>query len=127
MPAATRRQLPAHPPNIGDAYEFRSVDWGEMTVDWDTFPPNDLRPLLRGLPDDLCQCPHWGFLLKGRVIVRYADHEETIEAGQTYYMSPGHAPEATEDCEALQLSPAAELRKTMEVIGRNMAAMAPPH
>ena len=127
MPAATRRQLPAHPPNLGDAYELRSADWGEITVDFDTFPPGDLAPLLKGLPDDRCQCPHWGFLFKGRFVVRYADHEETIEAGQAYYIAPGHAPEALEDCENLQFSPSGEMRKSMEVMYRNMAAMAPPH
>jgi len=126
MPAATRRQLPAHPPDLGEGYELRSETWGDISVDFDTFPPHDLAPLLKGLPDDRCQCPHWGFLFRGRVVVRYADHEEHIEAGQAYYMAPGHAPEALEDCEILQFSPAAELRRTLEVMGRNMATMGAP-
>src|SRR5207245_7421707 len=41
-----------------------------MTIDFAKFPPHDLAPLLKGLPDDRCQCPHWGFLFKGRIVVR---------------------------------------------------------
>ena len=26
---------------------------------------NDLGKALAGLPDDVCQCPHWGYMLKG--------------------------------------------------------------
>lgn len=124
MPASQRIEMPIVA-DMGDAYKFRSVEWGDMSVSFDTFPPGDLAPLLEGLPDDLCQCPHWGFLFKGRVVVRYADHEENIEAGQAFYMPPGHAPESFEDCEILQFSPSAESRKTDEAIARNMAKGAP--
>ena len=26
---------------------------------------SDLAPLLKGLPGDSCQCPHWGYMLAG--------------------------------------------------------------
>ena len=26
----------------------------------------DATPLLKGLPDDRCQCPHWGYVVSGR-------------------------------------------------------------
>ena len=32
---------------------------------------NDLAPMLKGLPDDACQCPHWGYVLSGQLTVRY--------------------------------------------------------
>jgi hypothetical protein len=51
-----------------------------------------LHPLFKGLPDDRCQCPHWGYVLKGRMRIRYPDHDEIIEAGDAYYMVPGHLP-----------------------------------
>src|SRR6266571_4083310 len=50
---------------------------------------HDLAPLLKGLPDDLCQCPHWGYLVKGRMTVHYLDHDEVIEAGDAFYLPPG--------------------------------------
>lgn len=70
---------------------------------------HDLAPLLEALPGGNCSCPHWGYVIKGRVIVRYDDHEEVLETGDAFYMSPGHAPEAEAGTELLQISPADQL------------------
>jgi hypothetical protein len=102
--------------------EESSAEWGDMRLDFAAFPPHNLAPLLKGLPDDRCQCPHWGFLFKGKIVVRYADHEETIDAGQAFYMPPGHVPEALEACELVQFSPAAQMREVTEVMRRNAQA-----
>jgi hypothetical protein len=118
MPAASFDQMP----RAGFA-DDRTTNWGELTIDFAKPPRGDLAPLLKGLPDDLCQCPHWGYLFKGKIVVRYADHEESIEAGQAFYMPPGHAPEALEECELIQLSPAEQMRETLDVMRRNMQAM----
>ena len=53
---------------------------------------HDLAPMLSGLPEGRCPCPHWGYVLKGRMTVRYADHEEVCEAGEAFYLPPGHTP-----------------------------------
>src|SRR5882724_5972021 len=56
----------------------------------------DLAPLLKGLPNDLCHCPHWGYMFKGTQTVRYEDgHEETYGPGDCFYMTPGHSPRAS--------------------------------
>ena len=86
---ATREELPimleAGPSSI------RGADWGEMRVSLVSVPAGtDFSPLLRGLPEDRCQGPHWGYVLKGRMRVIYADREEVVEAGDAYYMAPGH-------------------------------------
>src|SRR5215831_10956479 len=52
----------------------------------------DMAPLFRGLPDDRCQSPHWGIVVKGRLTFTYADGEDVIEAGEAYYAPPGHTP-----------------------------------
>jgi hypothetical protein len=84
----------------------------------------DHTPLLRGLPNDQCQCPHWGYVMKGTVTFRFDDREEVFEAGDAFYAPPGHVPVHTEPgTEYLQFNPADELRKTSEVIMRNMQAM----
>jgi hypothetical protein len=36
----------------------------------------DVAPLLKGLPDEMCECPLYGYVLKGQMKVRYADREE---------------------------------------------------
>ena len=84
----------------------------------------DGTPLLKGLPDDRCQCPHWGYVVKGRMTFRYADRDEVYEAGEAFYTPPGHAPVKHEPgTEIVMFSPADELRKTEAVMTQNMQAM----
>ena len=78
--------------------------------------------LMRGLPGDQCQCPHWGYVFKGKIVFRFGDREETYEAGDAYYAPPGHVPLAFEGSEILQFQPADELAKTEEVMARNLQA-----
>ncbi len=120
MPAASNIELREAAGN-----EESAADWGPMRIDFAAFPPHNLAPLLKGLPDDRCQCPHWGYLFRGKILVRYADHEELIEEGQAFYMAPGHAPEALEACELVQFSPTPEIYDVIAVISRNAQAMNP--
>ncbi len=83
----------------------------------------DLAPMLKGLPNDQCQCPHWGYVFKGRLTWSFGDHEEVYEAGDAFYVPPGHAPKADAGSEFVQFSPADELRATEEAIAKNMQAM----
>jgi hypothetical protein len=84
----------------------------------------DGTPLLKGLETDMCQCPHWGYVLKGRLTFRFADHEETVEAGDAFYLPPGHIPVGNEPgTQYVQFSPEADLRPTNEAIMRNFEAM----
>ncbi len=82
----------------------------------------DLAPMLKGLPDDRCQCPHWGYVFKGRLTWRFADHEEIFEAGDAYYVPPGHAPKAEAGSEFVQFSPTNELRAVEAEMMKNMTA-----
>jgi hypothetical protein len=80
--------------------------------------------LFKGLPDDACQCPHWGYLFKGRFKATYTDgSEDVVSAGEAYYLRPGHVYEALEDVESIEFSPAEEWRKTTEQVGKNVEAM----
>jgi Cupin domain len=90
--------------------EDRSSDVDGYTINFVSIKQShDLAPLLAGLPGGNCSCPHWGYVLKGRVIVRYDGHEEVLEAGDAFYMAPGHAPEAEAGTELVQFSPADQL------------------
>lgn len=100
------------------------VEWGGNTVEFGKFKQVvDAAPLFKGLPDDRCQCPHWGYVIKGRLRYRFKDHEEVYEAGDAYYVSPGHTPVLEAGVEYVEFSPSAELAKTMEVVGQNMQMM----
>ena len=119
---ASKRDMPVA--FEGDGVVSRLAEWGEMNVALETFPGGtDTAPLFKGLPDDRCQCPHWGYVLKGRMRIRYPDREEILEAGDAYYMEPGHLPLFEEDTEVLEFSPRGEYQKTMEVAERNIASM----
>jgi hypothetical protein len=84
----------------------------------------DGTPLLKGLPDDRCQCPHWGYVVKGSATFRYADREEVFEAGDAFYTPPGHVPVRHEPgTEIVMFSPSEELQKTEAAMARNMQAM----
>jgi hypothetical protein len=84
----------------------------------------DATPLMKGLPDDRCQCPHWGYVIKGGATFRYADREEVFEAGDAFYTPPGHIPVKHEPgTEVVIFSPAEELRKVEAVMMKNLQAM----
>ncbi|MDX6675241.1 MAG: hypothetical protein QOH11_2659 [Solirubrobacteraceae bacterium] len=84
----------------------------------------DQSPMLKGLPDDRCQCPHWGYVLKGRLTFRVGGHEEVFEPGDAFYLPPGHVGVANEPgSEFVQFSPSEELKTTEAVIMRNMQEM----
>ena len=103
--------------------EDRTSDLDGYTVSFVTIrEQHDLAPMLASLPGGKCQCPHWGFLLKGRMIVRYVDHEEVVEAGDAFYLPPGHAPEAEAGTEILQFSPADALAETEAAVAAGMQA-----
>jgi hypothetical protein len=100
---------------------IRQVELDGYTVTFNTVKADaDPAPLFRGLPDDACQCPHWGVVLTGKVVFRFADHDETYVAGDAYYGAPGHVPLSFAGTETIEFSPTAELQATLVVIGRNM-------
>ena len=84
---------------------------------------HDLAPMLSELPGGRCPCPHWGYVLKGRIIVRYADHEEVCEAGDAFYMPPGHTPAAEAGTELIQISPSGQLQEVEAAIVKAMQQM----
>ena len=65
----------------------------------------DLAPMLKGLPDDSCQCPHWGYVFKGRLTWRFADHEEVTEAGDAFYAPPATLPRPTPAANSCRSAP----------------------
>lgn len=95
---------------------FNGDDWGNINVARVRFPAGaDATPLLEGLPNNLCQCPHWGTVVKGSIHVTYADGtEETVSAGEVYYWPPGHTVRVDEDYEAIEFSPSDQMGELMD-------------
>ena len=58
----------------------------------------------QGLEDDLCQSPHWGYLLEGEVTVTYKDgKDEDVSGGDLFYWPPGHTVKVSKDAEIVLL------------------------
>jgi hypothetical protein len=121
-------------PKASKATASRSHDMGVMqgsyeeldsfTVGFEQFREDaDATELLRGLPDDRCQSPHWGYVVQGAVTFRFAEHDEVYETGDAYYAPPGHIPVVSAGTELVEFSPTGEYERTMNVLARNLAAL----
>jgi hypothetical protein len=80
----------------------------------------DLADLFRGLPDDRAQLPRWGYVISGKTGFRFPDHEETYEAGDAYYVPPGHTPLHYAGAEIVEFSPTEILGQTIPVVMGNL-------
>ncbi len=100
-------------------FESRQAEWGGFTAAIETIAWGlDATEMFADLPDGRCQSRHWGFVQKGKLRVRYADHEEVISEGEAYYLPPGHIPAADADTVVVEFSPAnGEYEKTLGAAG----------
>jgi mannose-6-phosphate isomerase-like protein (cupin superfamily) len=80
---------------------------------------------LQALPDGMCQCPHFGYVIAGRMRFVFDDHEEVYEAGDAFYQPPGHRPYVDAGTELLQFSPADKIAETEQAINEWMAKQEP--
>jgi hypothetical protein len=114
-------------PHVEDLGPLLGHD-GELdgyTVGFEHFRADaDATPLFKGLPDDRCQAPHWGYVIAGQVTFKYVDRDEVYEAGDAYYAPPGHIPVATAGTEVVEFSPTEAYRQTIAVAAENMASLA---
>jgi hypothetical protein len=123
MGIATRESAPQV--ESAEMFEGRYTPVDDYVIGFERYTADqNVAALFAGLPDDACQCPHWGVVLSGKVQFRYTDGSvETAEGGQAYYARPGHIPTLFAGTEVVEFSPAADLQKTMEVVFGNIAAM----
>jgi hypothetical protein len=91
--------------NFGDA-----TGYGLMAGEYFSLKQGtDIAPLLIGLESDLCQSPHWGYMIEGEVTVSYGSGaEETVFGGDLFYWPPGHSVRVGVDAEIILFSPQAQ-------------------
>lgn len=69
----------------------------------------DTTPLFQGLDGNACQCPHWGYVLSGRITTTDAGGgRETVAANDLFYWPPGHNVLVEADAEIVMFSPQRE-------------------
>ena len=92
-----------------------------MTSAYMQYPTGlDFCPLLEGLERDHCQCPHWGFVIEGRIRVNYEDGtEEVVGAGEIYYWPSGHTVVVEEAVRMVEFSPHDQMSQVVaHVVGK---------
>ena len=111
IPGAVIRQRT----EFGDASGFATISGEYFTLSEGV----DTTPLFEGLEGDLCQSPHWGFVLSGRLTTTDADGaQETVTANDLFYWPAGHNFKVTDDAEVIMFSPQ---REHSEVIDHMIA------
>jgi hypothetical protein len=107
----------------GPGFEGHYGETEGYTIGFERYSEHaDMTPLFVGLPDDKCQCSHWGVVLKGKLVYHTADGDIEISDGEAYYVGPGHTPEIYPETEVVEFSSTDELQRTMEVVTKNMEA-----
>jgi hypothetical protein len=88
--------------DFGDA-----TGYGKISGEFFSLPAGlDISPLLQGLEGNMCQSPHWGYLIKGAVTVSYSDGtQESVRANDIFYWPPGHTVMVAEDADVILFSP----------------------
>ena len=98
IPGAVIRQRT----DFGDASGFDMISGEYFTLSEGV----DTVPLFEGLEDDLCQCPHWGFVLRGRITTTDAmGAQETVTSNDLFYWPPGHNVRVDADADIVMFSP----------------------
>jgi len=115
-------------PMVIGEYEGRQVDAAGIRIAFESMPaqfPPDASPF-KGLPDDRCQCDHWGYLFEGSFRVTYGDggEDEIVRAGEAYHLRPGHFVQTLEPVELMEISPVEEHDRTMATVAVNMGLVA---
>jgi hypothetical protein len=122
MPSVSRERIDQV--NDYGVVEERVEDVDGTTIQFLTFREDvDTKPLMRGLPDERCHCPHWGYVFKGTLTFETAAGKEIYTAGDAFHITEGHVPRAEPGTEYLQFSPAEELEVVSSQMKRNMAAL----
>lgn len=114
MTATTRDQTPVVLAGDGVELRLKEIGGGFSVAFMRLSQGMEMAPALKGLPDDLCQCPHWGYLLKGTLRMHTKEGTRDYSAGEAFYWAPGHAPEAVEDVEYVDFSPTEEFRTVID-------------
>ena len=78
-----------------------------QAIEFVTFKQDmDSTPMLKGLPNDQCSCPHWGYVVKGKARFIIGGEERTLGPGD-WYLAPGGVPHHVvvldEPCEILDV------------------------
>ena len=70
VPGAIARQVK----DFGDATNYGKIGGEYFSLGAGT----DISELLKGLEGDLCQSPHWGYIIEGKLTVSFSDESQEV-------------------------------------------------
>lgn len=107
VPGAVARQVG----NFGDATGYSGMAGEYFSLGAGT----DIAPLLKGLKDDTCQAPHWGYMISGEVVVTYSDGKsDHCSTNDLFFWPAGHSVRVVKDSEVVLFSPEREHTEVMD-------------
>lgn len=107
VPGAVARQVT----EFGDATGYATMAGEYFSLAAGT----DIAPLLKGLNNDACHAPHWGYIISGEVVVTYIDgNVDTCTGNDIFYWPPGHSVRVNKDAEIILFSPQHEHTQVMD-------------
>lgn len=110
--AKARQQI-----NFGSAEGYGAISGEYFSLGAGT----DIAPLLQGLEGDMCQSPHWGYVIEGDLTVGYADGKsEQIRGGDLFFWPPGHTVKVNQDAEVVLFSPQHEHSQVIDHMLKKM-------
>lgn len=103
----------------------RQSNLGDMDVTYLELPKGtDFGPLLKGLSNDSCHCPHWGHIMEGVFRINYDNGaEDVLRKGDVFYLPGGHTAIVEEDMKCIMFSPDKVHGEVLEHAMGNMAKM----
>ncbi len=66
----------------------------------------DTTPLFVGLKGNVCDCPHWGYVIKGKLTTTDMNGvEESVSANELFFWPAGHNVKVNADADFIMFSP----------------------
>lgn len=103
-------------------FESQVLDLGAMVCARHLIPAGfGSAPLYRGLPNDMCPCEHWCYLVKGQLVYTFADGGDalTVSAGEAFHLRPGHLAEVPDNTELIEFTPAEQYRSKAQHLAKS--------
>lgn len=104
-------------PEFGDATGF-----GKISGEYFSLAAGvDTTELFEGLDGNLCQCPHWGFVVRGSITTTDGNGtEETVNANDLFHWPPGHKLRVDADADIVMFSPVSEHVQVIDHVKRKL-------